>query len=106
MRNWGSLKGLSGVVGSTVVVAGFIMPSVGLAKVHLSDLPASEGRSSESSALLHKHIPLNVNALENSGEDLANKLGGFNELIPYVLASPDQEDAGSCLYMAITGLAE
>jgi hypothetical protein len=33
-------------------------------------------------------------------------LGGFDELVPYVLPSPNQEDAGSCLYMATTGIAE
>jgi hypothetical protein len=35
-----------------------------------------------------------------------NRLGGFDDLVPYVLASPNQEDAGSCLYMATTGIAE
>ncbi|MCM2324101.1 MAG: hypothetical protein NDJ90_12645, partial [Oligoflexia bacterium] len=34
------------------------------------------------------------------------RLGGYDELVPYVLASPDQEDAGSCLYMSLTGVAE
>ena len=33
-------------------------------------------------------------------------LGGFNELLPYVLQSPNQEDAGSCLYMSLNGIAE
>lgn len=33
-------------------------------------------------------------------------LTGFTELIPYSLATPDQEDAGSCLYMSLTGIAE
>ncbi len=31
---------------------------------------------------------------------------GFTELHPYILASPNQEDAGSCLYMSLTGIAE
>lgn len=35
-----------------------------------------------------------------------SQLGGFNELVPFVIASPDQEDAGSCLYMSMTGIAE
>ncbi len=35
-----------------------------------------------------------------------NRLGGFDELVPFVLASPDQDEAGSCLYMATTGIAE
>lgn len=33
-------------------------------------------------------------------------LGGYTELLPYVLPSPHQEDAGSCLYMSLTGIAE
>ena len=33
-------------------------------------------------------------------------LDGYNELLPYVLPSPHQEDAGSCLYMSLTGIAE
>ena len=32
--------------------------------------------------------------------------GGFNELLPFVFASPNQDDAGSCLYMSLTGIAE
>lgn len=43
-------------------------------------------------------------------EDIAKlwdeSLGGFSELIPFVLKSPNQEEAGSCLYMANTGMAE
>lgn len=31
---------------------------------------------------------------------------GFTELLPYIQPSPDQEDAGSCLYMATTGIVE
>lgn len=31
---------------------------------------------------------------------------GFTDLIPYALAAPDQQDAGSCLYMSLTGIAE
>lgn len=33
-------------------------------------------------------------------------LEGFNKLLPYILRSPDQDEAGSCLYMANTGIAE
>lgn len=32
--------------------------------------------------------------------------GGFNELMKYVVPSPSQEDAGSCLYMSHTGVVE
>ncbi len=31
---------------------------------------------------------------------------GFTDLLEYVLPSPDQEEAGSCLYMSLTGIAE
>lgn len=31
---------------------------------------------------------------------------GFGDLVPYILRSPDQDEAGSCLYMAHTGIAE
>jgi hypothetical protein len=47
-------------------------------------------------------MPETLNSFLNS----TNPLGGFDNLVPYVLASPDQEDAGSCLYMATTGIAE
>ena len=33
-------------------------------------------------------------------------LGGYNELVPFVLRSPHQEDSGTCLYMSLTGIAE
>lgn len=33
-------------------------------------------------------------------------LAGFNELVPYILPSPHQEESGSCLYMSLTGVAE
>lgn len=36
----------------------------------------------------------------------AEELGGFNDLLPYVMRAPDQDEAGSCLYMALTGVAE
>jgi len=31
---------------------------------------------------------------------------GFADLLPYVLRSPHQQEAGSCLYMSLTGIAE
>lgn len=37
---------------------------------------------------------------------LGQTLQGFSELVPYVLRAPDQDDAGSCLYMSLTGIAE
>ncbi len=35
-----------------------------------------------------------------------SNLGGYTKLLPFILPSPDQEDAGSCLYMSLTGIAE
>jgi len=35
-----------------------------------------------------------------------NSYGGYSDLVDYVLSSPDQEEAGTCLYMALTGTAE
>jgi hypothetical protein len=32
--------------------------------------------------------------------------GGFNELLPYAVSVPDQENAGSCLFMSHTGALE
>jgi hypothetical protein len=31
---------------------------------------------------------------------------GFSEMLDYALPAPDQEEAGSCLYMSLTGIAE
>jgi hypothetical protein len=55
------------------------------------DLMSSELEARESVA----EAPLDV-----------SQLGGFNELLRYVTPSPDQEEAGSCLYMSVTGIAE
>lgn len=35
-----------------------------------------------------------------------SQLPGFSELTNYILPSPDQEDAGTCYYMSLTGIAE
>lgn len=42
--------------------------------------------------------------LASSNDDITS--GGFNDLMKYVVATPDQEDAGSCLYMSHTGVVE
>ncbi len=34
------------------------------------------------------------------------ELRGFTSLLPYILPAPNQEEAGSCLYMSLTGIAE
>lgn len=36
----------------------------------------------------------------------ASLLAGYNEWVPFVTRSPDQLDAGTCLYMSTTGIAE
>ena len=55
--------------------------------LHISDLPGAE---SDEAGL----------------EPFGWSLGGFDKLVPFVLPSPNQEGAGSCLYMATTGVAE
>ncbi len=40
-----------------------------------------------------------------TARDLKNP-NAYTELIPYLLPAPNQQDAGSCLYMALTGMAE
>lgn len=47
-----------------------------------------------------------VVAIATNGVVPLGPLGGFNELLPFVTPSPDQEDAGTCLYMSLTGVAE
>ncbi len=41
-----------------------------------------------------------------SPRDSSEPLPGYSELVEYVLPSPNQLDAGSCLYMSLTGIAE
>ena len=73
---------------------GIVFSPTVFAEIHLSDLPAAEGRRESA-----------LSEVLDSQDSIEN-LGGFNKLLPFVFASPDQEDAGSCLYMAITGIAE
>lgn len=47
--------------------------------------------------------PITTKAIEATSESLE---GGFNELLPYVIASPYQGNAGSCLFMSHTGIVE
>jgi len=82
------------ILSSIFVTLSTLISTPSQAELHLSDLPASEGKG-KTHRILEEPDPTDV-----------SKLGGFNELLPYVMASPDQEDAGSCLYMAITGIAE
>lgn len=76
-----------------------VLPLSGWATVHISDLPISEVREEIARNQ-------NLNQLLRKKKTIASVGQEFNELLPYIIASPDQEDAGSCLYMAITGIAE
>ena len=46
-----------------------------------------------------KHRALNISRITRNQS-------AYNELLPHLLASPDQTEAGSCLYMSLTGNAE
>lgn len=48
-------------------------------------------------------IPIEEKALLPSNDSYK---GGFNDLIAFITPSPDQEDAGSCLFMSHTGVVE
>lgn len=53
---------------------------------------------------LEKNLaPIQTKALLPGAQDL---LGGFNEWLPYIVPSPDQENAGSCLFMSHTAVTE
>lgn len=47
-------------------------------------------------------FPVQSSALALDGEEPH----GYTELLPYVLRSPNQDEAGSCLYMSLTGVVE
>lgn len=75
-----------------------------LATPHVSDLRISGWKFPNSKEEGDKPVLSSVLA-PGAGEDW-RALPGFNELVPYILPSPDQQDAGSCLYMSLTGVAE
>lgn len=47
--------------------------------------------------------PVSVSALSLAPSAVPQ---GFTEMLPFILRAPDQEEAGSCLYMSLTGIAE
>jgi hypothetical protein len=51
-------------------------------------------------------LTIGFRASQTSNLDLPNQSGRTNTLVPFALSSPDQESAGSCLYMASTGAME
>ncbi|MGZ3655117.1 MAG: hypothetical protein ACXVCS_06165 [Bdellovibrionota bacterium] len=72
------------------------------AEVHPSDLRHVLGVKFPSAAS-EGVSPVFTSALALSGE---KDPGGFSELLPYALAAPDQDEANSCLYMSLNGIAE
>jgi len=62
---------------------------------HISNLPSSILLDEQTSTLIQ---PTPYLSTQNASV--------HNSLLPYVMPSPDQFDAGSCLYMALTGIAE
>ncbi|MGE3262256.1 MAG: hypothetical protein AB7K68_10795 [Bacteriovoracia bacterium] len=67
-----------------------------------SFLPRVTGLKFPNSAM-EGALPVSASALIL---DKGEKYSGYTDLLPYVLLSPDQEEAGSCLYMTLTGIAE
>jgi hypothetical protein len=101
----GATKGINMKLLSQWIVRGLLMLPLGgyaAAGFAASDIPSAEGLRALRDPVLGKFI----HHLEPGQEEGAFGPGGFDELLPYVMASPDQLDAGSCLYMSITGIAE
>ncbi|MCF8059795.1 MAG: hypothetical protein K9K67_10890 [Bacteriovoracaceae bacterium] len=59
---------------------------------------------SNSDSLEEKNLsPVTTKALLPDAQDFQ---GGFNEFLPFIVPSPDQENAGSCLFMSHTAITE
>ena len=74
-----------------------------------SDLPnLSRGKNPDASLLkLQEKLSLELdNSIKYKKRGGGSRKGQFDELLPFILPSPDQEEAGSCMYMALTGIAE
>lgn len=72
------------------------------AEIHPSDLREATGLKYPNSVSEGQApIPSSALALKPGAQP-----EGFTELLPFALRSPDQEEAGSCLYMSLTGAAE
>src|SRR5882757_3667023 len=84
------------------VLALFTALSPAFAQTHNSGLKRITGFKFPNSAAEGKEpVAVTVNTLM-PGE----RAGGYSELLPFSLLAPDQEEAGSCLYMTLTGVAE
>lgn len=89
-------------VWSLAVLLVFLFLQFAHGAVHLSDLPANEGQLEAISSANLEFGKMGV----GDPSSVSPRGSRFDELLPYVMPSPDQEDAGSCLYMALTGIAE
>ncbi len=79
------------------------LPAVGASGAHPSDLREVSGLKFPNSPDEGAN-PVSVSVLAFQSEQ--TPLGGFSEMVPFALRAPDQEEAGSCLYMSLTGIAE
>lgn len=75
-----------------------VTPIKSVIVTHLVALLATTFAATEARATPANYVPEIVTD--------TSTLGGYNELVPYVLRSPHQEDSGACLYMSLTGIAE
>ncbi len=72
-------------------------------QVHALEMRAVSGLKFPNN-FLEGDVPVETTAWSLEGDPVSYP--GFSELVPYMLRSPHQEEAGSCLYMSLTGIAE
>lgn len=66
----------------------------------------SKAKIAHSRLKTQSSLPLKANEKGAPAPKNISDLKGFNELVSFVSPSPDQEDAGTCLFMSLTGIAE
>jgi hypothetical protein len=86
----------------SAILLSFFVAQTALAATHVSDLRLVPGVKMPNSAREGTEaLRFPSLALKEEAEPQ-----GFTDLLPFILRSPNQEDAGSCLYMSLTGIAE
>ncbi len=85
-----------------VSIAALFISPLGFAEIHRSELREVSGIKFPNSKDEGER-PVSVSVLTLAPGAIPR---GFTELLPFALRSPDQEEAGSCLYMSLTGIAE
>jgi hypothetical protein len=101
MRLFGTFLNALGLFGIT-----FSLSSLGSGVSDLPDL-SKLNQLDIQNVKLQERLSLELEtSLKLKNSNLKGKSGRFDELVPFVLPSPDQEEAGSCMYMALTGIAE